>query len=492
MGLRRQLAKFGALFRRRKPADDLAEEIRTHLDMEEQENLESGMPREEAHYAALRRFGNVTLAQERSREMWGWNSVDTLWQDVRYGLRMLAKNRGFTAVAVLTLALGIGANTAIFSMIDAVMLRMLPVANPQELIGVRVAEPHRGGEGNIIVTNAIWEQFRNRQDIFSGVFAWSKDRFDLSQGGAVNYANGIWVSGDFFRSLGVHPAAGRLLTAADDQRGCAGEAVLSYGFWQQHYGGATSALGSMLSLNTHPFEVVGVAPAGFNGMEVGRKFDVAIPICSSALFDGQQSRLDQRSWWWLTVAGRVRPGVSPEPVDGTIEDALSAGVCRGCSLELVGIRQEGFLESVLVPGPASTGISLFLRRQFDRPLQILMIVVGLVLLIACANLASLMLARAAARQKDLAVRRALGASRFQLVRQLLTECVLLSAAGALVGVLLAHWGTALLVRYISTARNTVFLDLSLDGRVLAFTAAIAIVTGILFGLFRLSWPRGFH
>jgi len=284
MRLRRELSKLGALFRRRKPADDLAEEIRAHLAMEERENLESGMTPEEAHYAALRRFGNVTLAQERSREMWGWNSVETLWQDIRYALRMLRKNPGFTAVAVLTLAIGIGANTAILSLIDAVMLRMLPVQRPNELRLVRMVEPGSTGDGDAEITNAIWEQVRDRQDVFSGVLAWSGDRFDLAQGGAVHYANGIWVSGDFFKNLELRPAAGRLLTASDDQRGCLGAAVLSYGFWQEHYGGAPNAIGSTLSLRAHSFEVVGVAPRGFFGMDVGSKFDVAIPICTAALF----------------------------------------------------------------------------------------------------------------------------------------------------------------------------------------------------------------
>ncbi len=209
MTLRREFSKLRALFRRSKPADDIDEEIRSHLEMEERENLESGMAPDEAHYAALRRFGNVTLVQERSREMWGWNSVETLGQDLRYGLRQLRKNPGFTAVAILTLALGIGANTAIFSLIDAVMLRMLPVQRPDELRQVRMADPRAAGESNPSFTNPIWEQVRDRQDVFSGVFAWRADHFDLAQGGAVHYANGLWVSGDFFKTLELRPAAGR-------------------------------------------------------------------------------------------------------------------------------------------------------------------------------------------------------------------------------------------------------------------------------------------
>ena len=322
---------------------------------------------------------------------------------------------------------------------------------------------------------------RDRQNAFSGVFAWGDERFDLAQGGAVHYVDGMWVSGDFFKTLELRPAAGRLITTSDDQRGCPGAAVLSYGFWQEHYGGAPSAIGSTLSLSTHPFEVVGVAPPGFFGMDVGSKFDVAIPICAAALFDGKESRLDHRSWWWLRVAGRIKPGVSLSQSSAGLK-VLSPQVF-GAALpqNWPPDDQKNFVHRVLVVTPAANGIS-YLRRQFNRPLQLLMVVVGLVLLIACANIASLMLARAAARQKDLAVRQALGASRLRLIRQLLTECVLLSTAGALVGILFARWGTALLVRYISTAKNAVFLDLSLDSRVLGFTVAIAVFTSVLFGL----------
>jgi putative ABC transport system permease protein len=466
--------------RKRKPSD-FAAEIEAHLELETEQLKAQGLSEEEARRVARRAFGNVTRAQERFYESGRWLWWDHLVQDLRFGLRTLRKNPGFTAVAVLTLALGIGANTAIFSLIDTVMLRMLPVAKPEELMQARIRDPRRPGESNPKFTNVIWEQVRDRQDVFSGVFAWGDNSFDLAQGGAVHYARGLWVSGDFFKTLELRPAAGRLIATSGDRRGCAGAAVLSYGFWQEHYGGAPSAVGSTLSLSTHPLEVVGVAPRGFYGMDVGRNFDVAIPICAAALFDGKDSRLDNRSYWWLSVVGRTKPGVSLSKLAARLGVLSPQVFTAALPQDWPPDWQKNFLQGVLVTTPAATGTSS-LREKFDRPLQILMAVVGLVLLIACANIASLMLARAAARQKVLAVRQALGASRFRLIRQLLTECILLSSAGALVGILFARWGTVLLVRFISPARNAVFLDLSLDSRVLGFTAAIAVFTSVLFGL----------
>jgi predicted permease len=472
-----------SLFRRDAVESEADAELRFHFEHQVEKLLKSGLTREEATRRARLEFGGHEQLKEEIRDARGVNLIETLWQDIRYGLRILARTPVISCVAILSLALGIGANTAIFSLIDTVMLRMLPVAKPEELMQVRILGSHYSSnpEGSPSFTNPLWEEVRNRQDIFSGFFAWGETQLNLSQGGAVHNADGIYTSGEFFSTLGVRPAAGRLIGTEDDRRGCPGVAVISYNFWQGRFGGAESAVGSALSLDNHDFQIIGVSAPGFYGVDVGSKYEVAIPICSVAIFEGKDTRLDKRSWWWLSVMGRRKPGVSPDQVKARL-GVLSPDVFAGAlphDWDQKG--QQDFLKRTLVTIPAATGTS-YLRRQFAQPLNVLMGVVGLVLLIACANIASLMLARAAARHREIAVRRALGASRARLIRQLLTECVLLSTAGAVLGVFFARWGSSLLVRFISTQRDPVFLDLSPDWRVLAFTGAAAVFTGLLFGV----------
>ena len=272
MSLRRGLAKLDALFRRRKPVDDLEEEIRSHLEMEEQSNLESGMPPEEAQYAALRRFGNVTLTQERSREMWGWNSVETLWQDLCYGLRQLRRSPGITTVAIRTLALGIGANTAIFSVLNAVLLRPLPVKNPHELIKLATVGPYGAGS----FSYPGFRRFRDENQVCSEIAAlgWL-NQLDASIGGQPETVEGRIVSGNFFSLLGVGASAGRTFTSQDEKTPQSSAlAVISYDYWSRRFGLSPSVMGSSITLNRSPFTIVGVTPAGFSGPEVGYSPDV--------------------------------------------------------------------------------------------------------------------------------------------------------------------------------------------------------------------------
>jgi len=471
----------GGLFGKERQEREMAEELEGHLEMHIQDNLRRGMTPEAARRDALIKLGGIESTKERYRDRRGLRGLETLVQDVRFGARMLRKNSGFTAVVVITLALGIGANTAIFSLLDSVVLRFLPVEKPEQLVQITRRGPEPGHQGVPSFTNPIWEQVRDQQDVFSGALAFGAQEFDLAQGGEAHYAKGLWVSGDFFRTLGVRAAAGRLITVADDQRGCSGVAVLSYSFWQDHLGGAASALGSMISLDNHTYPVIGVTAPGFYGVEVGAKFDVALPFCATAIFDGARPRLDHRSWWWLAIVGRLRPGISPAQLRARLELISPRVFAATVPANWDVASQKNYQKWMLTSAPVSTGTS-GLRRQFVRPLQILMGVVGIVLLIACANIAGLMLARAATRQREMAVRRAVGASRLRLIRQLLTECLLLSTAGALLGILFARWGSMLLVRFISTARDQVYLDLSFDWRVLGFTASIAIITAVLFGV----------
>ena len=461
--------------------DELDEEIRGHIEMSAHEREERGELAQEARAAARREFGNVGLVKETTRDTWGYVWMERLWQDVHYGLRMLRKTPLITSIALLSLALGIGANTAIFSLVDAVMLRMLPVQNPEQLARILFRSP-ASPRPRQSATNPIWEQVRDRQDAFSGVIAWSPQMFDLAEGGEVNNINGIYASGDYFTVLGVRPAAGRLMSASDDVRGCSGVAVLGYGFWQSHYAGAESAVGSLIRLNGHAFPIVGVSQRGFFGTDVGDKLDVAIPVCAEAVLDGKDSSLDVRDDWWLSMMGRLKPGVTVEQADARMK-VLSPPLFGAVVPQAWPTKyQDIFRKYAFAVLPGATGASGGLRQQYSQPLEILMFVVGLVLLIACANIASLLLARSAARQKEIALRLSLGASRARLIRQMLTESVVLSGTGAIFGVLFARWGSVLLVRFVSTQQSQVFLDLKMDSRVLAFTIAVTVLCGLLFGL----------
>jgi predicted permease len=411
--------------------------------------------------------------------------MTALFRDVRYALRTLRNNPGFAAVAVLTLALGIGANTAIFQLLDSIRLTTLPVKNPEQLAEVRIIE--RGRTGNFTsahsdLTYPQWEQIRAQQQGFSGIFAWSESRFNIAPSGETHYAEGLYVSGDFFRVLGVQPILGRLLTVEDDQRGCGSPGVVvSNAFWQREYGGETSAIGRTITIEHHPFEIIGVTPLSFYGLEVGKQFDMAVPMCADPLIRGEYARLDVPHEWWLSVMGRLKPGWSIERASAQLA-AVSPQIFEATVITKFGADAEKhYLSYHLGALPAGTGISN-MRKDYETPLNLLLAIAGFVLLIACTNLASLMLARASSREREIAIRLALGASRARLIRQLMAESFLVAATGAGLGLLLSHTLGKFLVSLISTGQNRAFVDLSPDWRVLGFTLGLAILTCFLFGL----------
>jgi len=411
-----------------------------------------------------------------------------LLQDIRYGLRVLAKSPGFAAVAILTLALGIGANAAIFQLIDAVRLRTLPVKDPQTLAIVHLNTNH-WGSGNFNgpyaeFTFPLWQQVQQRQQAFSSIAAWGTDELNLANGGEVDNANAIWISGEFFRVLGVQPFLGRLLGPQDDQTGCSGGVDISYSFWQRRYGGAASAIGKTLTLEGHPFPILGVTPPSFYGVSVGDRFDVAVPVCAEPIINGEFSRITgpgERRDWWLSIFGRLKPGWTLTHAGAQLAVIAPAALHETIPPQYDAEGVKHYLGYKLEAHPAANGFSA-MRRDASEPLFLLLGLSGLVLLIACANLANLMLARASAREREIAVRLALGATRGRLIRQLLSESALLAIAGAVCGGFLAVGLSRFLIAFISTPNNPIFLDMPTDWRVLGFAAGLALLTTILFGL----------
>ncbi len=422
--------------------------------------------------------------------------LETLCMDVRYALRMMRKSPGFTTVAVLSLALGIGTTTAIFCVMDALMLRPLPVSDPQRLVVVGRTD---GG----VSSYRAWEQIRHQQDVLSGTFAYMQTAFALAIRGEKRSIPGIYASGDYFNTLDVSAIRGRTLLPSDDQRGAALVCVISYGFWQRQFGKSASVIGKTLSLDGRQFEVVGVTPPSFFGIDVGETFDAMVPLESERILDAHQSAVNapQSIWWklprigsvldtdtWsLFVGGRLKPGIDAERANARFRllapAIFQAALPPGADAE----TRQRVLHRTLVVYPIPNGLS-YTRELYGQAITLMMVMAGIVLVIACANLANLLLARSTIRQRELATRLAHGASRWRLVRQVLTESIALSAVGAALGTVIARWGSKLLIPAISTSMGGAvgmdgqYLYLPFDVRFLGFTAITTILSALLFGL----------
>jgi predicted permease len=483
-------------------SEALREEMELHLAEKAAELQEAGMTPECARAEARRRFGNVGLKHEASREVWMMRFWFELVQDVRYGLRTMAANKIFSAMVILSLALGIGANTAIYSFMDSLLLRSLPVSDPTSLAVLNWRMPSgsvrdsviHSGSGNIwrdgqsarmsgIFPYPAFELIRtNSATVFSSVFAYyPTDKVNVMVKGQAEVGSGEFVSGDYFRGLAVSPSAGRLIMPDDDRVGAPAIAVLSYAYSQRRFGDAASAPGQSILINNIPFSVAGVAPPGFFGVDPAAASDFYVPLRTNlplGLRGGANDARDylDQNYYWLEIMARLRPGVSLPQAQAALGPLFRQWVDSTAANE----RERARLPALLIREGA-TGLDT-LRRQYSKPLYVLLALVALILAIACANIANLLLTRATARRREMAVRLSIGAGRLRLIRQLLTESVLLASIGGAVGVFVAMWGIRFLTFLLANGSEDFTLRPGLNWPVLGAASALALLTGILFGL----------
>jgi len=465
-------------FKRARWDRERSKEIEGYLEIETADNIARGMSPADAAYAAHRKFGNPTLIREEIYRMNTVSWLESIVQDLRYGLRTMVANPGFSLVAILSLALGIGANTAIFQLLNAISLRSLPINNPHELALITIAGGNRGmgvTDGKDDLTRPMWEEIRRDHPAFSGVFAWKSSRGTVGEGKDLQGAREIFVSGDFFRVLGIDPWRGRLL-ASEDEQSCPGNtntAVVSHAYWQSQLGGRDLDGNTKLVIDGQLRQIVGVMPASFRGIEVGERLDIVLPDCKP-----KQMRANS---FEVIVMGRLKPGwtiaSASAQLTGMSPAIMAATEITGYDSSTV----KKYRQFQLGAYAASTGVSN-LRDTYNSSLWLLLAITGLVLLIACANLANLMLARASTREREIAVRLALGAGRGRVLRQLLVESGLLAVIGAAAGIGLAQVLSRALVLSLSTEEGGIGLATGMDWRVLLFAAGVATLTCVVFGM----------
>ena len=496
------LRKLGWLARRRNREDQLAAELRFHLEEESEERQTAGMSAAAARRAAQRDLGNLGLVLEETRATWSWTLLEQLLQDLRYAARTMLRNPAFTILAALSLALGIGANTAIYSFMDALLLRSLPVADASSLVVLKwhltgksdssgtvvhsvsghFYDDPKTGHTTTIFPFPAFERLRQANSTLSVLFAYRPtEKLNVIAQGQAEVMRGEYVSGEYFGGLGVVPAAGRPIASADDRAGAPPTVVLSHGFAQSRFGDAAGAVGHVVTINNIPFTVVGVAPATFFGVDPAKSADLYLPFHADLLLEPDRDpelagRFQDEHYYWTEMMGRLRPGVTMAQSQSALASVFDSWVAATATTD----TERRYLPQFLLQ-PGAAGLDN-LRRSYSQPLYLLLVLVGLILALACANIANLLLARATARHREMAVRLSIGAGRSRVIRQLLTESLLLAMFGGAAGILVAVWGIRFLSNVLSGGSDPFTLRPELNFAVTAAALSLTVITGLLFGL----------